>query len=41
VEATIATIEGRCVVTPGGPVDVTGAPEFERALLEAKLRATK
>lgn len=32
---TIATIEGRCVVTPGGPIDSTSAPEFERALREA------
>jgi anti-anti-sigma factor len=35
MEVTIATIEGRCVITPRGPIDSTGAPEFERALLEA------
>jgi anti-anti-sigma factor len=32
---TIATIEGRCVITPSGPIDSTSAPEFEHALLEA------
>jgi anti-anti-sigma factor len=32
---TIATIEGRCVITPSGPIDSRSAPEFERVLLEA------
>ena len=35
MEVTIATIEGRCVITPGGPIDSTSAAQFERALLEA------
>jgi anti-anti-sigma factor len=35
VEVTVATVEGRCVVAPRGPIDSTSAPEFERALLEA------
>jgi anti-sigma B factor antagonist/stage II sporulation protein AA (anti-sigma F factor antagonist) len=35
MEVTIATIEGRCVITPRGPIDSTSAPEFERLLLEA------
>ena len=35
MEVTIATIEGRCVITPRGPIDSTSAPEFERALLGA------
>jgi anti-sigma B factor antagonist/stage II sporulation protein AA (anti-sigma F factor antagonist) len=35
MEVTIATIEGRCVITPRGPIDSTSAPEFERVLLEA------
>jgi anti-anti-sigma factor len=35
MEVTIATIEGRCVVAPRGPIDRASAPEFERALLEA------
>ena len=39
MEVTIATIEGRCVITPPGPIDSTRAPEFERALFEA-IRAT-
>ncbi len=34
MEVTIATIEGRCVITPSGPIDSTSAPEFERVLLE-------
>lgn len=35
MEVTIATIEGRCVVTPHGSIDSTSAPEFERMLLGA------
>ena len=35
MEVTIATIDGRCVITPRGPIDSTSAPEFERVLREA------
>lgn len=35
MEVTIATIEGRCVITPRGPIDSRSALEFERVLLEA------
>lgn len=35
MEVTVATIEGRCVITPAGPIDSTSAPEFGRALLDA------
>ena len=35
MEVTIATIEGRCVITPRGPIDSTSGPEFERVLFEA------
>ena len=32
MEVTVATIEGRCVITPHGSIDSTSAREFERAL---------
>jgi anti-anti-sigma factor len=35
LEITIATIDGRCVVSPHGSIDSTSAPEFERMLLGA------
>jgi anti-anti-sigma factor len=39
MEVIIATFEGRCVITPRGPLDSTSAPQFQRALFEA-IRAT-
>ena len=35
MEVTIATIEGRCVITPSGPIDSSSAAQFERVLFEA------